>query len=76
MKTVEPLIDNIYTSDNSHVCAQVSALAEQSIDELLTKYPFIEDFFTENRLHDLGIFDKRGLFEFDSSAGCRRRRPR
>ncbi len=61
MKTVEPLIDNIYTSDNSHVCAQVSALAEQSIDELLTNYPFIEDFFTENRLHDLGVFDKTDL---------------
>ncbi|MEL3907319.1 MAG: ATP-binding cassette domain-containing protein [Treponema sp.] len=36
-------------------------LTEQSINSLLHKYPFIEDFIIENRLNKIGIFNDKSL---------------
>lgn len=36
---------------------QIKKLSEKSIQELFTEYPFIEDFFKENGLQELHIFD-------------------
>ena len=52
-----PHTDNTYPLNNPHA----APLTGQSIAELLKTYPFIEDFLTENRLHNLGVLDKSSL---------------
>ena len=37
------------------------ALSEKTIAALLAEYPFVEDFFVQNRLNELGIFEHKNL---------------
>ena len=48
--------NEFYLSDEN---TEVKKLSEKSIQDILSEYPFIEDFINENRLIEIGILKNK-----------------